>query len=248
MPPQPPTDSLPATREALHQLAEHVLAAAQYAATGDIALVAAPGGFATLPFGPPPFGAECFGAESTVIAVDLDELVVTRAGKQRRTRIQTVAQAADFVGIQPGAPAQVYRPATPLEPDAVLRIDREAARLLADWYQLGAHALAAFATAVPYDEPSPPQLWPEHFDLASVAARINYGASPGDAQIGEPYLYVGPFDGPPSGGDGFWNTPFGAALRHREVASVEDAIAFFHAGRDRVRALHDSKTPPQSRQ
>ena len=88
-------------------------------------------------------------SESTVVAVDLDELVVTRGGKQRRTRIHTVAQAADFVGIQPGAPEQVYRPATLLRPDAVLQIDREAARLLADWYQLGEHALAAFATAVP---------------------------------------------------------------------------------------------------
>ncbi|HEY6423054.1 MAG TPA: hypothetical protein VIY28_07370 [Pseudonocardiaceae bacterium] len=28
--------------------------------------------------------------------------------------------------------------ATPLEPDAELHIDREAARLLADWYQFGA--------------------------------------------------------------------------------------------------------------
>ena len=40
-------ESLPATREAWHRLAEHVLAAAQYAATGDIGLVPAPGGFAT---------------------------------------------------------------------------------------------------------------------------------------------------------------------------------------------------------
>lgn len=226
IPPQLPTDTLPATREALHQLAEHVLAAARYAATGDIGLVPAPGGFATPPFG----------AESTVLAVDLDELVVTRAGQQRRSRIHTLAQAAVFVGIQPGAAEEVYRPATPLEPDAPLRIDREAARLLADWYQLGAHALAAFGTAVPDDEPTPSTLWPEHFDLAIVAARVNYGFSPGDAQIGEPYLYVGPFDGPPPGGDEFWNASFGAVLGHREVASIEAAVAFFHAGRDRIRS------------
>ena len=40
-------DSLPATREAWHRLAEHVLAAAQYAATDHIGLVPAPGGFAS---------------------------------------------------------------------------------------------------------------------------------------------------------------------------------------------------------
>lgn len=182
MPPQLPTDPLPATREALHQLAEHVLAAARYAATGDIGLVPAPGGFATPPFG----------TESTVLAVDLDELVVTRGGQQRRTRIHTVAQAADFAD----------------------------------------------------DEPTPSTLWPEHFDLAIVVARVNYGFSPGDAQIGEPYLYVGPFDGPPSGDDEFWNAPFGAVLGHREVTSVEDAVAFFHAGRDRVRSGISQRSTP----
>lgn len=212
-------DSLPATRDALHRLAEHVLAASRYAATGHIGLVPAPGGFATPPYG----------SDSTVLAVDLDELVVTRAGQQRRTRIHTVTQAAEFAGVQPGAPEQVYRPATPLAPDAVLQIDREAARLLADWYQLGAHALAAFAAAVPDDEPTPAQLWPEHFDLGITAARINYGVSPGDAMMPEPYLYIGPFDTPPP--DEFWNAPFGAALGHREVASVEAAVDFFHAGR-----------------
>lgn len=222
-------DTLPATRDALHRLAEHVLAASRYAATGHIGLVPAPGGFAT-----PPFRSPKLGAESTVLAVDLDELVVTRDGQQRRTRIHTVAQAAEFAGVQPGAPEQVYRPATPLALDEPLQIDREAARLLADWYQLGAHALAAFAAAVPDDEPTPAQLWPEHFDLGITAARINYGVSPGDAAIPEPYLYIGPFDTPPP--DEFWNAPFGAALGHREVASVEAAGAFFHAGRDRVRS------------
>ena len=64
-------DSLLTTREAWHRLAEHVLAAARYAATGDIGLVPAPGGFATPPYGP----------ESTVLAVDLDEFVATRAGQ-----------------------------------------------------------------------------------------------------------------------------------------------------------------------
>ncbi|MGQ0719290.1 MAG: hypothetical protein ACT4NP_18640 [Pseudonocardiales bacterium] len=215
-------DSLPNTRDALHRLAEHVLAASRYAATGHIGLVPAPGGFATPPYGP----------DSTVLAVDLDELVVTRAGQQRRTRIRTVGQAADFAGVQPGAPEQVYRPVTPLAPDAVLQIDREAARLLADWYQLGAHALAAFAAAVPDDQPTPAQLWPEHFDLGITAARINYGVSPGDAAMPEPYLYIGPFDTPPP--DEFWNAPFGAALGHREVASVEAAVAFFHDGRARA--------------
>src|SRR5438270_2609424 len=136
------TDLLPATRDAWHRLAEHVLSAARYAVTARIGLVPAPGGFAT----------PAFGLEGCVLAVDLDEFVVSRNGQQRRTRIATVAQVADFAGITPGAPQQVYRPATPLEPDTLLRIDRQAARLLADWYQLGSQALASFAAAVPDDQ------------------------------------------------------------------------------------------------
>lgn len=217
-------DTLPATRDALHRLAEHLLAGARYAATGRIGLVPAPGGFATPPFG----------AESTVLAVDLDEFVVTRAGQQHRTRIHTLAQVAQFAGVAPGAPEQVYRPVTPLQPDAPLPIDRQAARVLAAWFELGAAALAAFAAEVPDDRPTGAQLWPEHFDLAITAARVNYGVSPGDAAIGEPYLYVGPFDGPPAGADEFWNAPFGAALGMSEVSTVDRAVEFFHAGRTRT--------------
>lgn len=216
-------DALPATRDAWHRLAEHVLSAARHAATGRIGLLPAPGGFATPAFGP----------DARVLAVDLDEFVVTRSGQQRRTRIATIAQVAGFAGITPGAPDQVYRPATPLEPDAPLWIDRPAARLLADWYQLGAQALAAFAATVPGDEPTSAQLWPEHFDLGISAARVNYGASPGDEHVPQPYLYVGPHDGPPETDD-FWNASFGAVLPHDAVPTVGTAVAFFHTGRTRA--------------
>ena len=47
-----------------------------------------------------------------------------------------------------------------------------------------------------------PQIWPEHFDLAcelgaDAGTRARYGASPGDAAIPQPYLYVGPWDASP---------------------------------------------------
>ena len=216
-------DALPTTRDAWHRLAEHVLSAARHAVTGRIGLIPAPGGFATPAFGP----------DACVLAVDLDEFVVSRNGQQQRTPIVTIAQVADFAGITPGAPEQVYRPVTPLQPDTLLQIDRQAARLLADWYQLGWQALAAFAAAVPGDDPTSAQLWPEHFDLGVTAARVNYGVSPGDMLIPEPYLYVGPHDGP-SAADEFWNAPFGAVLRYHEVSSVETAVDFFHHGRKRA--------------
>ena len=96
--------------------------------------------------------------------------------------ITTVADAARFVGIAPGAPQGVYRPSTPLEPDAPLPVDRDAAEVIAMWYELTDLALRSFATSIASDEPSEAQLWPEHFDLALSADRINYGGSPGDEQ------------------------------------------------------------------
>ena len=74
------------------------------------------------------------------------------------------------------------------------------------------------------DEPSPITIWPEHFDLALSAAKVNYGASPGDDAIGEPYAYVGPWDRPLPGDATFWNQPFGAALGHDRIAGSDDLV------------------------
>ena len=131
--------------------------------------------------------------------MDGTELVVGGAAGTRRTGLTTIRAAAEFAGVTPGAPAQVYEPATPLDLDEPLMIDPGAARLVADWYQLGAQALSRLAAEVPGDQPSPAVLWPEHFDVGITAAAINYGASPGDDHIAWPYLYVGPHEGAPPG-------------------------------------------------
>jgi len=217
---------LAATRSGWHRVAEHILAAARYAATGKIGLVPSPGGFRT----------PSFGADGRFLAVDGTELVVGGAAGTRRTALTTVRVAAEFAGITPGAPAQVYRPATPLDLDEPLMIEPHAARLLAEWYSLGAQALSRFAAEIPGDKPTAPVLWPEHFDVGITAAAINYGASPGDDHITDPYLYVGPHDGPPPGDPAFWNAPFGAARTFHQLGTVAEAAAFFRDGRARVLA------------
>jgi hypothetical protein len=217
---------LAATRTGLHQVAEHILAAALHAETGEIALMPSPGGFRTPPFG----------AGRMFLAVDGTELVVGGVGGSRRTVLTTLRAAADFAGITPGAPAEVYRPATPLNLDGPLTIDPAAARVLADWYQLGEQALRGFAAEIAGDQPTAAVLWPEHFDLGITAGTINYGASPGDAQVADPYLYVGPHDGPPSGDPAFWNVAFGAVRTIDQVGAGADAVAFFRDGRARVLA------------
>jgi hypothetical protein len=217
---------LATTRAGLHQVAEHILAAALHAETGEIALMPSPGGFRTPPFG----------KDRTFLAVDGTELVVGGRRDSRRTVLTTLRAAAEFAGITPGAPAEVYRPATPFDLDEPLTIDPAAARVLADWYQLGERALRGFVAGIPDDQPSAAVLWPEHFDLGITAGTINYGVSPGDAQVADPYLYVGPHNGPPPGDPAFWNAPFGAVRIIDQIGAAADATAFFRDGRARVLA------------
>ncbi len=132
-------------------------------------------------------------------------------------RLTTLRAAAEFVGVPLGAPANVYTPATALDPDAAAR-GRRAGRH--ERSPSGTRSRTCVwprsADATPTTAPSSRQLWPEHFDLAidlgdeAAGTRANYGASPGDDTIAEPYLYVGPWD--PARKTG----PFGrAAVRRR---------------------------------
>ena len=205
---------LAVTRAGLHQVAEHILAAALHAETGEIALMPSPGGFRTPPFG----------KDRRFLAVDGTELVAGGTDNCRRTALTTLRAAAEFAGITPGAPAEVYRPATPLDLDEPLTIDPAAARLLADWYQLGEQALRDFAAEIPDDRPTAAVLWPEHFDLGITAGAINYGASPGDEQHDEPYIYVGPWTAEVEGQ--LWNASGfnGAELGYADLLAADDPV------------------------
>ena len=59
---------------------------------------------------------------------------------------------------------------------------------------------------------------------------MNFGVSPGDEAITEPYAYVGPWAKPLPGDAEFWNEPFGAAVRRRDIGTVDDLVGFFRAG------------------
>lgn len=223
----PPTATLVETRRSLHRVAEHVLSAALKTATGHIALEPGPGGFRTPPL-----------PDGTVLAVEGADIRVDGPDGVRRAPITTVAQAAQVAGTEPGFPWTKHPPATAYEPDVRLAVDAASAAVLADWFALGAAALSTFAVAIPEDEPGPARIYPEHFDLGMVAAEVNYGASPGDDAIDVPYLYVGPHEGTPTG-DEFWNAPFGAVRTIHDISTPEDALAFFRAGRDRVRDVRN---------
>lgn len=205
-----------ATRRALHSVAEHVLAAALHRATGRIGLRPTPDGFGTPWFS---------GRRLRVEGVDL---VVEDGDTVRRTPLTTVGEAAAFAGVEPGAPADVYPPATPLAPDAPLALDPAAAAVVHDWFRVVGEALAAWRDEVADREPNEVQLWPEHFDLALVAGEVNYGGSPGDDDHPTPYAYVGPWHTDGLAGD-YWNEPFGASRRSSEVATPAAITGFFRS-------------------
>lgn len=216
----PDPATLATTRDAWHRVAEHVLAAGQYADTGEISLRPAPGGFQTTHNL----------ADGRRLSVVGTELVVTEAGSTRSTTLTTVRAAAEFANVSPGMPSSVYPPATPLELDAPLQINAESAQALAGWYELGDAALRRFAAdAAPAGAEADLILWPEHFDLGITVDDVDYGTSPGDDEIAEPYVYVG-VSPERRIADPFWNARFGGYRTIRDIESIEDAIAFFHTG------------------
>src|SRR5262249_33712886 len=154
-------------------------------------------------------------------------LVHERAGATRRHELTTLAAAAAFVGVPLGAPT-LYPAATHLAPDAPLAIDRDGALALADWYALAAALLNDLRAAHPELPSTDPQLWPEHFDLGceigdeGAGVRANYGASPGDQSIAEPYFYVGPHDSARRTGE-FARCSFGAAITYSELQRAPEA-------------------------
>ena len=111
-----------------------------------------------------------------------------------------------------------------------------AASAVLGWLHVGAVALdRVLPNAI---DPSMVQIWPEHFDIGvdvhTTLGRVNLGASPGDAAIPVPYLYVAPWEPHRPGDPAFWNAPFGAvAPRVDGLASTDEvdrAVAFFEGG------------------
>jgi len=237
LPPIGDLDLLEQTRRSWHSVAEHVLAPARYQAEARIGLRVTPGGFGTPPL---PSG--------TTARVDGATLIVGT----KTSPLTTIAAAAVALGIEPGAPATVYTPTTPLTPDAPLVIDRTAAGALAAWFALGWTALESLGADAPSAESaSDPTLWPEHFDAAidlgdeDRGARGTFGASPGDAAHPEPYLYVTHWADVPD--DPYWNDAAfaGASLSYSALAASPDATAairvFFGRGHATLSAHSNSR-------
>ena len=213
---EPLPESFVAARDAMHALAEHVLAPARYRVDGHIGLVPTAGGFGTPTFG-----------DGERVRVEGIELVHERPGTSTRVGLTNLGTAAQFVGVPLGAPSGLYTPATACAPEISIALDPDSAHALAAWIALADSLLGELRETYAAHEPTSPTIWPEHFDMAcelgSAAAgtRANYGASPGDAGIGQPYLYVGPWDASRKSGK-LATHPFGAAITYAELAAAGD--------------------------
>lgn len=209
-------DGFALTRASLHFVAEHLLKPKRELETGnEIALGFAPGGFGT----PPWERGEASGTSGEARAEGV-ELVSVEGGVESRAPIADPSAAIELLGID-AATAQIGEIPS-VHPDAALA--------LADWFALGTVVLAELIERHPDLDPAPIRLWPEHFDVATelgsepAGQRANYGASPGDDDHLEPYLYVGPWDQSTEGE--LWNaTAFvGAELLYADLLAADDQI------------------------
>jgi hypothetical protein len=127
------------------------------------------------------------------------------------------------------------------------QVDQAAASVLGEFYGFACSVLEQLRADEVDGDSTLVRLWPEHFDIAvelgsePAGRRANFGASPGDDEHPEPFLYVGPWTADVSGE--LWNaTGFkGAELTYSELLQAEDqrrtALDFM---RERYRALETS--------
>jgi hypothetical protein len=241
---QPPRELPPtfaATRDALHQVAFFAMAPRRYAVTGRLGLQWTPGGFGTPPY------ATADGDEH--VRVEGDRLVVQTGDDVHSQGITTVRDAARFVGVDYREQwfDDFHDPLDPADSDQPLAVDKAAGDALGAWFGFATAVLEALRETDGAQDVSTVQLWPEHFDPAmemgdvDAGQRASYGASPGDADHPEPYLYVAAW-GEIDRSDPFWNDHAfnGASIGHAKLAAADDpfamALDFLRSGHDRPTA------------
>jgi hypothetical protein len=228
--------TLPESRLALHRLAVYVVSPARRRVTGKIALRFTFGGIGT------PF----FGADEQV-RIAGTHLVRQLGATARAEPITTLARAAAFV--LDGPPDVTWAEDFDVPPagevDGELPLDPEAAAFLGDWYGFAYSVLEELRAEPESPDANRVQLWPEHFDAAfdclRDGQRATFGASPGDATIEQPYLYVTPSDFAKAPASDLWNAPSfdGAVLPFSQLVDAPDqraaALTFLRRCRDTLR-------------
>src|SRR6266508_718386 len=232
LPPLPPAYA--DTRLALHRLVVYVASPARQRVNGKMALRWTFGGLGT------PF----FGDDEQVRVAGAG-LVRQRGPAAEAAEITTLNAAAELVLDGPPDLAWAEKFDVPAAGglDERLAVAPGAAAFLGDWFGFAWSVLEELRAEPASTGPSRTQLWPEHFDAAfdclPEERRCTFGASPGDAAVPQPYLYVLPWrfdEAPPNA---FWNsTSFrGAILPFGHLVDAEDQRALALRFLRRSRAL-----------
>jgi hypothetical protein len=233
--PRPPA-TLAKTRLALHRLVVYVVSPARRRINTKLALRWTFGGIGTPFFG-----------DDEQVRVAGTRLVRQRAGTAAAEPIGTLTNAAAFVldGPPDVAWAEPFDVPPAGDPDEELRVDAEAAAFLGDWFGFAYSVLEELRADPESTEVSRVQLWPEHFDAAFDCLpddrKAVFGASPGDAGIEQPYLYVLPANFETAPASDVWNADVfsGAVLGLDELVDAPDqrtaALAFLRRARDIMR-------------
>lgn len=210
------------TRHALHQIAFFAVAPARYKATGRMGLRAVPGGFGT-----PKFDGRVARVEGDMLVHEQDANIATQT-------ISTVREAAEFFGLEYEVTwfEDFHDPLAPGDPDATLQVDDTAARAVGNWFRFATDVIDRVRhQGNEGDDVSETQLWPEHFDLATELGnqergeRASFGASPGDDDHAEPYLYVAAW-GEIDRANQYWNDRSfnGASLTYSRLLDADDPV------------------------
>lgn len=223
-------------RDGYHRLAYGVVAEARRLANTKFGLRFTRGGFGTPFFG-----------DDEQVRVEHGHLVHQRGDHADSIEITSLRRAAEFLGIEPGTEAGEHDSPPLGDLDEDLGTTAETGAFLASWFGFAWSVLEELRLTDGAVDVDRTQLWPGHFDPAiamgdaGAGGRATFGASPGDADHDEPYLYVGAW-GDVDRTDGYWNeTAFnGASMTYEELRAAEDpvaaAIGFFRSGHGKLRA------------
>jgi hypothetical protein len=250
LPAAPPT--LVDTRLALHRLAVYVISPARRQVNTKMGLRFTHGGFGTPFFRRTIPGPRTMDHQQVRVAGGLLVHQVgggsSGSGEAVAGHITTLSHAAAM--ILEGPPDVEWAKdfdVPPLgDPDEDLGVDPEAAAFLGDWYGFAWSVLEELRSDTASADAGRVQLWPEHFDAAFDCLpedrRGTFGASPGDAAVPEPYLYVLPWHFDEASGWDLWNaTTFrGAILPLSEFVAAPDQRA---AALDFYRRHREALTP-----
>lgn len=227
-----------ATVEELRRIATHVVARARFVATGRFSLRVTAGGFGTPEFGPDQRRVRISGT-TLIVESDAEGAATTTSKPIEGSALTRLAHTAGVMGLS--SPFSVGHDTPPVGSLAkAIHLHAATVDTVCRWYAtVGAVLDRVVHAKQNTGSPSLVRLWPEHFDLAvdlqaRTGVRVNLGGSPGDAYLGEPYLYVGPWTDVRPGGGTFWNAPFGAARPASALATVDDAYDFLMEGVGRL--------------